>query len=96
MIGSISREAVLKGMETMNAFGLRLTGSKGQRNFIDYLKAEIHEMGFKTYSDLYSFERWEEKYSSIQIEKQNAFEEIEVSSAWPYQVKLMKTVLRKK
>ena len=64
---NISKEEVLNGIETMNGFGLRLTGSEGQQNFVDYLKNEIHKMGFNTYSDLYSFDCWEEKHSSIKI-----------------------------
>ncbi len=80
----ISRERVLNGMRTMNGFGLRLTGSKGQQGFVNYLKNEIHAMGFDTYSDLYSFDRWEEKHSSIRIINPDGDEEIEVSSAWPY------------
>ena len=80
---NISRENVLNGMETMNSFGLRLTGSSGQQRFVDYLKNEIHQMGFNTYSDLYSFDRWEEKHSSIKIINSNSDEEIEVTSAWP-------------
>lgn len=81
---NISKENILNGMETMNSFGLRLTGSEGQQKFVDYLKDEIHAMGFKTYSDLYSFDRWEEKSSSIKIKNADGDEEIEVTSAWPY------------
>ena len=84
MTFEISRERIQSGMETMNGFGLRLTGSSGQQRFVDYLKDEIHKMGFKTYSDLYSFDRWEEKHSSIKIINSNGDEEIEVTSAWPY------------
>lgn len=84
MTFEISKERVLCGMETMNSFGLRLTGSSGQQKFVDYLKDEIHKMGFKTYSDLYSFDRWEEKHSSIKIINSNGDEEVEVTSAWPY------------
>ena len=84
MTFEISRERIQSGMETMNSFGLRLTGSEGQQKFADYLKDEIHKMGFKTYSDLYSFDRWEEKHSSIKIINPNGDEEIEVTSAWPY------------
>lgn len=81
---NISKERVLHGIETMNSFGLRLTGSIGQQKFVDYLKDEIHKMGYKTYSDLYSFDRWEETHSSIKIKNPYADEEIEVASAWPY------------
>ena len=84
MVFEISKERVLNGMETMNSFGLRLTGSRGQQKFVDYLKNEIHKMSFNTYSDLYSFDRWEEKHSSIKIINPNGDEEIEVTSAWPY------------
>lgn len=81
---NISKERVLTGIETMNRFGLRLTGSRGHQNFVNYLKDEIHKMGLKTYSDLYSFDRWEEKHSSIRILDSHCDEEIEVTSAWPY------------
>lgn len=81
---NISKERILNGMETMNSFGLRLTGSSGQQRFVDYLKNEIHQIGFNTYSDLYSFDRWEEKHSSIKIINHDGDEEIEVTSAWPY------------
>ena len=80
----ISKETIQNGMKIMNGFGLRLTGSEGQQKFVDYLKDEIHKMGFKTYSDLYSFDRWEEKHSSIKIINSDGDEEIEVTSAWPY------------
>ena len=81
---TISREYLTEGMNVMNGFGLRLTGSEGQQKFVDYLKDEIHKMGFKTYSDLYSFNRWKEKHSSIKIINSNDYDEIEVTSAWPY------------
>ena len=84
MVFEISKERVLNGMEAMNSFGLRLTGSRGQQKFVDYLKNEIHKMSFNTYSDLYSFDRWEEKHSSIKIINSIGDEEIEVTSAWPY------------
>ena len=41
MTFEISRERIQSGMETMNSFGLRLTGSEGQQKFVDYLKDEI-------------------------------------------------------
>ncbi len=81
---NISKERVLNSIETMNSFGLRLTGSRAQQRFADYLKDEIHKMGFTTYSDLYSFDRWEEKHSSIKIINPHGDEELEVTSAWPY------------
>ena len=79
-----SKKEVLENMEKMNSFGTRLTGSKGQHDFVAFLKDEVEKMGFKTYSDLYSFDRWEEAGSSITIHNYKNDEKIEVSSAWPY------------
>lgn len=81
---NISEERVLRSVEAMNGCGLRLTGSSGQQKFVDYLKNEIHEMGFDTYSDLYSFNRWEEKHSSLKILNSDGNENIEIASVWPY------------
>ena len=44
----ISKETIQNEMKTMNGFGLRLTGSEGQQKFVEYLKDEIHKLGFKT------------------------------------------------
>lgn len=81
---NISKEEMLKGIETMNGFGTRLTGSKGHQAFIDYLKAEITKMGIKVFSDPFYFNRWEEKKSSINIIDGEEATEIPVSSAYPY------------
>ena len=81
---NISKEEMLKGIETMNGFGTRLTGSKGHQAFIDYLKAEITKMGIKVFSDPFYFNRWEEKKSSINIIDGEETTEIPVSSAYPY------------
>jgi len=80
----VSKEKLFDGIHTMNAFGTRLTGSKGHNDFVAYLKNEIKDMGFEVYSDLYSFDRWEAKESSIVIHTDNGYESIEVSSEWPY------------
>lgn len=80
----VSKEEVLSGVEKMNSFGIRTTGSGAQRDFVNYLKDEIHQMGLPTYSDLYSFNRWKERSSSLTIHSYGKDEEIEVSSAWPY------------
>ena len=80
----VSKEDVLAGIEKMNGFGVRTTGSGAQRDFVNYLKDEIHEMGLPTYSDLYSFNRWKERSSSLTIHNYGKDEEIEVMSAWPY------------
>ncbi|MBP3695976.1 MAG: hypothetical protein J6J45_00385 [Clostridia bacterium] len=80
----ISKEKLLEGVDKMNSFGTRLTGSPGQDAFVTYIKNEIKDMGLEVYSDLYSFDRWEAKESSIVIHNDNGYESIEVSSEWPY------------
>lgn len=79
-----SKQAVLEDMHRMNGFGTRLTGAKGQNDFIAWLKEEAQRMGYQTFSDLYSFDRWEEQKSSITIHRIRGDEPVEVSSAWPY------------
>lgn len=79
-----SREEMLAGVEKMNGFGVRLTGSKAQLDFIRYLKDEIHGMGLETYSDPYYFRRWEEKHSRLTVHDENGEKNIHISSAFPY------------
>ncbi len=80
----ISKEEMLEGMHTMNAFGTRLTGSRGHTAFINYLKAQINEMGLPVFSDPFYFKRWEEKRSSIELVDGDEKINIPVSSAYPY------------
>lgn len=80
----ISKDEMLEGIEKMNSFGPRLTGSKAHNDFIDYLRAEIDKMGIKIYTDPFYFKRWEEKNSSIEILDGDSKTEIPVSSAYPY------------
>ena len=67
MTFDISKEALLDGMQKMNSFGTRLTGSNGHNDFIKWLKKEIAKMDIPVYSDPFWFRRWEEKKSSIEI-----------------------------
>ena len=80
----ISRETMLEGINTMNSFGTRLTGSKGHNDFIKWLKDEIAKMDISVYSDPFYFRRWEEKHSSIDIIDGDERINIPVSSAYPY------------
>ena len=80
----ISKEEMLEGIHKMNSFGTRLTGSKGQIDFINWLKEELSKMGVPIYSDPFYFRRWEEKRSSIEIIDGNEKINIPVSSAYPY------------
>ena len=79
-----TKEAVLEDMHRMNSFGTRLTGSGGQRDFVAFLKQRAEAMGYQTYSDLYSFDRWEAQRSSITIHRIRGDEPVEVSGEWPY------------
>ncbi|MGN0468849.1 MAG: hypothetical protein ACI4GY_09010 [Acutalibacteraceae bacterium] len=81
---SISEKEILAGVEKMNSFGTRLTGSKGHTDFINYLKDEISKMGVEIFSDPFYFNRWEEKSSSIKIIDGGEDINIPVSSAYPY------------
>ena len=80
----ISRETMLEGINTMNSFGTRLTGSKGHNDFIKWLKDEITKMDIPVYSDPFYFRCWEEKRSSIEILDGDKKINIPVSSAYPY------------
>ena len=80
----ISKENLLNGVEKMNSFGTRLTGSKGHNDFIKWLKNEISEMNIPIFSDPFFFRRWEEKHSLIEIADGTEMMNIPVSSAYPY------------
>ncbi len=78
-----SAKKLYEQVEKMNSFGVRLTGSKAQQDFIEYLKKEVSKMGLEVYSDPYRFMRWEEKRSALTIHGADDTE-IPVSSAFPY------------
>lgn len=84
MMFDISKECLYDGVNTMNSFGTRLTGSKGHNNFISWLKDEITKMNVPIYSDPFYFRRWEEKKSAIEIIDSDEKINIPVSSAYPY------------
>lgn len=75
-----SAAVMLKDIEVMNSFGSRTTGSEGHNQFISWLEQQVTDMGLKVYRDHYTFDRWEEKNSSLMIDQQS----IHVSSAFPY------------
>ena len=81
---NVLRKEMLEGIETMNSFGTRLTGSKGHTDFINYLKSQISDMGIQIFSDPFYFKRWEERSSSIGIIEGEDVIDIPVSSAYPY------------
>lgn len=75
-----SPTTMLKNIETMNSYGSRTTGSEGHNRFIAWLQQQVTDMGLTVYRDKYTFDRWEEKRSSVTIDN----EDIHVSSAFPY------------
>jgi len=75
-----SEEIMLSEIEIMNSFGSRTTGSKGHQEFINWLKAQLGDMGLEVHSDIYRFDKWEEKNSYLRIDQ----EEIHVSFAYAY------------
>lgn len=79
-----SPELLQKEVEKMNSFGVRLTGTKAQRNFIKYLKGQIHDMGLETFSDPSRFMRWEETNKKLVIKDLDEEFEVPISSAFPY------------
>ena len=79
-----SPELLQEEVEKMNSFGVRLTGTKAQRNFIKYLKSRIHDMGIETFSDPSRFMRWEETNKKIVIKDLDEEFEVPISSAFPY------------
>ncbi|HAS38020.1 MAG TPA: hypothetical protein DCS04_05335, partial [Ruminococcaceae bacterium] len=84
MTNITSPELLQKEVEKMNSFGVRLTGTKAQRNFIKYLKSQIHDMGIETFSDPSRFMRWEETNKRLTIKDLDEEFEIPISSAFPY------------
>lgn len=79
-----SPELLQAEVEKMNSFGVRLTGTKAQRDFIKYLKSQIHDMGIETFSDPSRFMRWEETRKSLVLKNINGEVEVPISSAFPY------------
>lgn len=81
---SFSPESLLKGVEKMNSFGSRPTGSKAHNKFIAYIKKQITSLGFTPQSDIRYFDRWQAKDSSIVIHTAEGDMPIHVSSPFPY------------
>lgn len=80
----VSKSNFKKEMDIMNGFGTRLTGSKGNNDFIAYLKKEIKKMGFETKSDIKKFKRWEATNTKLVLHTANGDVDVKVASAHPY------------
>ncbi len=75
-----SAERVMQNMNKMNSFGDRLTGTRGQWEFCEWLKSEIKAMGIPVTTKVYRFDRWSAKEWSLTVDGEN----IEVSSPFHY------------
>lgn len=80
----MSKEELLCGVEKMNSFGVRYTGSKAHKDFISYLKNEVISLGFDVLTDERTFRRWEAKKATITVHSQDGDIDIPVSSPYPY------------
>lgn len=76
----LDEKKVLEDMHTMNGFGIRLTGTDAQNNFIDWIKQEILSMGYDIHTTPYTFKRWEPKHVALNVDGKD----IHVSSAFHY------------
>ncbi len=74
---------LFEGVEKMNSFGARYTGSKAHQAYIEYLKKEIKNMGFDVYRDPFYFKRWEAVEASLSVLGETDVD-IPVSSVHPY------------
>ncbi len=79
----ITSEALLKGVEKMNAFGPRYTGSKAHQSYIDFLKSEVKSIGYDVFTDPFYFKRWQALESSLRV-LGDPDTVIPVSSVHPY------------
>lgn len=79
----LTEKAMLKGVEKMNSFGPRYTGSEAHRNYIDYLKKEAEKLGYRVHSDPFYFKRWQALKSSLTVFGETEIG-IPVSSVHPY------------
>ncbi len=79
-----SEQSLFEGVQKMNSFGSRPTGSKAHNDFIEYIKDEIKSMGIIPQSDIRYFDRWQATNSSIVIHTKEGDMDIPVSSPFPY------------
>ena len=52
-------------MNTMNSFGIRLTGTDAQNEFCEWIKAQIIKLGLDVNVTPYTFKRWQCKNCSL-------------------------------
>ena len=81
----VEKKNLQAGMDKLIAIGPKLTGSKGQLEFIRYIKDQIRAMGLEVMIDPFFFESWRDTAHSLSIETDDGtFSDIPVSSVHPY------------
>ncbi len=80
----IKKEKLEKEMQAMLNCGGRLTGSRGHRQYVEYIKSRLREMGLEYYVDPFFFRRWESTGYSLSLLDRDKETPVFVSSAHPY------------
>ena len=73
-------QKIAQDIDTMNAFGVRLTGTDAQNEFCKWIKAQISDMGYEIHTTPYEFERWTCDECSLTVDGKD----VHVSSPFPY------------
>ena len=73
-------QKIAQDMDTMNAFGVRLTGTDAQNEFCKWIKAQIKEMGYEIHTTPYEFERWTCDKCALSVDGKD----VHFSSPFPY------------
>jgi len=76
----VSKETCLNDLQTMNSFGIRITGTKAQADYCGWLKDQIKSLGLDVFNKEYKFDRWEEKDVALTVDGKP----MHVTYAFPY------------
>ena len=81
----ISLKNLESGMQRLTEIGPKLTGSKGQNEFIAYIKNELRQMGLDVCVDPFFFKRWEAREYALELtDEEGGVTPLHVSSVHPY------------
>lgn len=81
---TISKTALKTDFDKMLSFRNRMTGTRDQMAFIEYIKSRLTELDIPYYVDPFFFRRWEATGSSLEVLTEAGAVEIPVSSEHPY------------
>ncbi len=68
----------------MNNLGPRYTGNAAHRAYVDFLDTQLKALGLDLVYDDYIFPRWEARRTELQLLSSNSWQDISVSSYYPY------------